>query len=280
MTVLIEASQTLEIERSEEPSTSRLRIHGTARPQSSRQRLGWGAAPTTDTSKLVKVSIPVAEIYAAPAMTQSLADDSFIDLGAWLTESVNIAFASKEGTAFVSGDGVLKPRGFLTYDLDNADDFTRTWGKLQYVATGATSPSAVQLADAIVALSVKLRAPYRASATWLMNRDTMRIVRQLKDTSFGLLLWSTDGRIVDGIPDRLLGFPVAVCEDMPSAGASALPIEFGDFQQGYQIVDRLGVRILRDPFTARPFIIMYCTKRVGGDVTDGNAIKLLRYSTN
>jgi HK97 family phage major capsid protein len=127
---------------------------------------GWvgeqQSRPTTDTSKLVEVRIPVNEVYAAPAMTQSLIDDVFIDLGAWVTESVNIAFASKEGSAFVVGDGVLKPRGFLTYALDSADDFTRTWGKLQYVATGATSPTAVQLAEAILALSVKLdTAPVR-----------------------------------------------------------------------------------------------------------------------
>jgi HK97 family phage major capsid protein len=245
---------------------------------------GWvgeqQSRPTTDASKLVKIIIPACEVYAAPAATQSVLDDSFIDLGAWLTGSVEIAFAAKEGTAFVSGDGVLKPRGFLTYGLDSADDFTRDFTKLQYIPTGSTTPTATQLADAILSMSCKLRAPYRANAVWLMNRATMTTVRQLKDTSFGLLLWSTDGRIVDGIPDRLLGFPVAICEDMPSTGANALPIAFGDFRQGYTIVDRIGIRVLRDPYTSRPYVIFYCTRRVGGAVTDTSSIKILKYSNS
>jgi HK97 family phage major capsid protein len=113
----------------------------------------------------------------------------------------------------------------------------------------------------------------------MMNRNVMTTVRQLKDTSFGLLLWSTDGRLVDGIPDRLLGFPVAINDDMPDAGANAYPIALADWSQAYTVVDRLGTRVLRDPYSAKPLITFYCIKRTGGAVVDTNAIKLVKYST-
>lgn len=244
---------------------------------------GWVAEtqsrPATDASDLVKRSYPVMEVYAMPAVSQSLIDDSAVDLGAYIVGAINTAFALKEGDAFINGDGVGKPRGLLTYSLDTADDSTRDFAKVQVVTTGSTTPSATQIADAVIELSMKLATPYRQNASWLMSRDTARIIRQLKDSTAGLLLWSNDGRLVTGEPDRLLGFPVYLDESMPAASANNLPVAFGDFRQGYLIADRIGIRIQRDPFTSRPYILFYAVKRVGAGILDSRAIKVLKYAS-
>jgi HK97 family phage major capsid protein len=173
--------------------------------------------------------------------------------------NVGIAFAQKEALAFVSGDGIAgKPRGILTVPMETGDDFARsTFFSLQYIGTGSGSPSNVQIADALVATSQKLRAPYRQNAAWLMNRAFSTVVRQLKDNN-NLYLWSEDfGRIAAGQPAMLCGFPVYFDENMPNVGANATPAVLVDLKQAYQIVDRPGIGVLRDPYTARPYVGFY-----------------------
>jgi len=238
------------------------------------------ARPVTANPNLVEVEIVAREIYAQPQATQALLDDAFTDIAAWLGTSVSTSFAIAEGKAFVSGDGINKPMGFLSYPIDSADDFARTnWASLGYVPTGATSPTDKQLANAIIAASLRLRAPYRSNSSWMMNRDVARVVRQLRDLQ-DRPLWSTDGRVVDGAPDRLLGWPVVYSEDMPAIAANSCSIAVGDFRQGYTIVDRVGVRVLRDPYSAKPYVSFYTTKRVGGSMIDFNALKLIRWSVS
>lgn len=229
----------------------------------------------TDSSKLFERNVPLCEVCAMPGTTQGLLDNAFFDVGAWLTSSGAMSFALKEGAAFASGSGVNQPRGFLSYPVDTGADFVRPYASIQCVQTGSATPTSTQLADALIALSMVLRVPYRPNACWLMSRDSLRQVRQLRDSN-GLLLWSDNGRLVDGAPGFLLGFPIKLSEDMPSISANSLSIALADWRQAYVIVDKLGIRILRDPFTAKPLVLFYMTKRVGGDVRDFRAIKLLK----
>jgi HK97 family phage major capsid protein len=238
------------------------------------------ARPETQGPKLAKLRIPLGELYACPFATSTRLDDSAFDIAGWLGESVAISFAIKEGNAFVSGDGIKdKPRGFLTYATDATADFVRDYGKLQYIAAGSATPSSSQLADALLAMSMVLRSIYRPNARWLMSRDTARVIRQLKDSN-GLLLWASDGRFVEGVQNLLLGFPVEYCEDLPAIAANAYPVALADWKAGYTIVDRPGIKVLRDPFTSKPYVAFYTTKRVGGSVKDFNAIKLLKIAAS
>lgn len=237
-----------------------------------------GARPETSTPKLVKLRIPVGELYAGPRTTTRMLDDAFTDVGTWLTNAISDKFARTEATSFITGNGADdRPRGILDYPKDSKDDFKRKWGDLQFVANGhATDLSA----DALISLMMKLRTPYRANASWLMSRDTARIVRTLKDTN-GRHLWAQEGgNIVEGVPERLLGFPVRYSEDMPAVAANEFPIAFGDFRQGYTIVDRHGIRQKRDELTQKPFVVFDAYKRVGGGVMDFNAIKFLKMAAN
>ncbi|HZR61334.1 MAG TPA: phage major capsid protein [Xanthobacteraceae bacterium] len=249
--------------------------------------------PQTAGSKFFKGRIPVMEMAAQPPVTQSLLDDSFVDIGAYLTNRIGQAFALKEAAAFSAGTGVMQPRGFLSYPMTTDDDFNsdgsrnRAWGTLQYYAVGASDPSDAQLADGIVNLAAQLRSPYRGNARWLLSRQMYARLRTTKDST-GKYLLSTDGRIADGQPELLVGFPIGggtvgtmFDEGMPSTtGANALIAALGDWKQGYCIVDRVGIRILRDPFTAKPFVLFYTTKRVGGGVQNFDAIKLLKCSAS
>ena len=242
---------------------------------------GWvgetGSRSETDSPQLKKVSIPVHEIYAAPRATQKMLDDAAFDIGMWLEGKIGDRFGRIEASAFASGDGVGKPRGFLTYDTANTDDFTRAWGQFQHIAAGATSPTDKQLADALVRLSLKLRAPYRADATWVMSRETAVRIRQIKDAN-DHYMWAPG--LQDGQPDRLLGFPVVFVEGMPALSSGNLPIALASWPQAYQIVDRHGVRFVRDNLTAKPYTIFYSYKRVGGGAVDFNALKFLKISAS
>jgi HK97 family phage major capsid protein len=165
---------------------------------------------------------PVAEIYSMPVATQSLLSDSSIDIESWLTDSVGVAMATKEATAFISGDGALKPRGFTTHGTSADADFTRTRGVPQHIAAGATSPSDAQLVTALVSMTETLRPPYRPNAAWLLSRTIAARIRGLKDDS-GRLIWSVDRNLVDGRPPLLLGYPVFEDDLMPVASANELP---------------------------------------------------------
>lgn len=229
---------------------------------------GWttesGAISDTDTPTFAKKSIPVFELYAQPKATQKLIDDSAIDIEAWLAEKISAIFSKKENTAFVSGDGVGKPRGILTYAAGTS------WGQIEQIASGS---SGVATADKIIKLYYSLKEDYAVNASFLMNRSMIESVRQLKDTT-NQYLWNPG--LAFGAPDTLMGVPVNQAADMPIPAANSLSIAVGDFKAAYQIVDRAGVRVLRDPFTEKPFVKFYSTKRVGGDVINFEAIKLMK----
>ncbi len=227
---------------------------------------GWvaeaEARPETDAPDLAKVVIPVHEIYAEPRATQKLVDDASIDLEAWLAGKVAEKFTRMEATAFINGSGVGQPRGILTYAAGTS------WGQIEQVNSGSSGAVA---ADGLIDLQHSLKEAHGGGAVWLVNRLTLRDIRKLKDTN-NQYLWEP-GLKIDG-QDTLLGRPILTATDMPVAAANSLSVAYGDFAAGYQIVDRIGVRVLRDPFTAKPFVKFYTTKRVGGDVVNFDAIKL------
>ncbi len=239
---------------------------------------GWAsetaAATETATPQIERVSIPLHELSALPKASQRLLDDSAFDVEGWLAERIADKFSRAEGGAFIVGDGVDKPRGFLDYAA--VDNSAWTWGSLGYVPTGAAGDfSSTEPADAIVDLVYALGARYRANATFVMNSKTAGAVRKMKDAD-GRFLWS-DG-LAAGEPARLMGYPVLISEDMPDIADDATAIAFGDFGAGYTIAERPDLRILRDPFSAKPHVLFYATKRVGGDVSDFSAIKLLKFA--
>ncbi|KIT17287.1 phage major capsid protein [Jannaschia aquimarina] len=239
---------------------------------------GWasetGTIAETDTSQFDRISIPLHELSALPKASQRLLDDAAFDVETWLAERIADKFARAEAKAFVNGDGADKPRGFLTYPA--VAESSWGWGNLGYVATGAPDDfDANDPADAIVDLVYSLGARYRANASFVMNSKTAGAVRKMKDAD-GRFLWSDS--LAAGQPAQLMGYPVLISEDMPDIGADALAIAFGDFGAGYTIAERPDLRVLRDPFSAKPHVLFYATKRVGGDVTDFAAIKLLKFA--
>jgi HK97 family phage major capsid protein len=239
---------------------------------------GWaaesGPVVETDTPAIERINIQLHELNALPKASQRLLDDSAFDIEGWLAERIGDKFSRAEGAAFILGDGIEKPKGFLNHPLVPNDNWI--WGSLGYVPSGADGEfSAASPADAIVDLIYSLGSRYRANGTFVMNSKTTGKVRKLKDTD-GRFLWS-DG-LTEGEPARLMGYKVLVAEDMPDIATDAPAIAFGDFQAGYTIAERPDLRILRDPFSAKPHVLFYATKRVGGDVTDYSAIKVLKFS--
>jgi len=236
--------------------------------------------PETSANQYRLLTFPTHEIYANPALTQKLLDDSSLDLANFLTTQLARDFDQKEAAAFVSGDGINKPRGFLSYDqVANAN---WVWGKHGYIASGvaaALSDSTHNGGDALIEVVYGLRAPYRSNASWLMNSKTAGVVRKLK-TSDDLKQYLWINSMVAGQPATLLGYPVAIDENMPDIGAGEFPIAFGDFKRGYLIVDRIGMRVLRDAYTNKPYIHFYTTKRIGAGCLDFEAIKLLKIAAS
>jgi len=230
---------------------------------------GWTAEAvdiTSDTATptLAKRNIPTNELYAQPKATQKLVDDAAIDVESWLSNKIADIFGRTQNTAFVAGTGVGQPRGILSYASGTS------WGQIQQVGSGT---SAQVTADSLITLFYSLKDAYMRRASFLMNRSVVQQVRLLKATT-NQYLWQPS--LTVGAPDTLLGVPVYMAADMPVAAASSLSVAVGDFQSGYQIVDRQGIRILRDPFTEKPFVKFYATTRVGGDVINFDAIKLLK----
>lgn len=227
---------------------------------------GWtteaASISDTDTPQFAKKTIPVHELYAQPKATQKLIDDAAIDIEGWLAAKIADSFSAKENTAFISGDGVGKPRGILTYTSGTS------WGQIQQVSSGS---SGAVTANGIIALYYALKESYAIRATFMMNRATIEDVRQLKDNN-NQYLWQPG--LSAGAPDTLLGVPVIQAADMPVPTSGSLSIACADFKAAYQIVDRAGIRVLRDPFTDKPFVKFYTTKRVGGDVVNFEAIKV------
>jgi HK97 family phage major capsid protein len=240
--------------------------------------VGWigetGARPQTNSPTIDALNFPAMELYAQPAATPTLLEDSAVNIDEWLAAEVEQAFAVQEGAAFVAGDGNNKPKGFLAYETIDNDDWE--WGKLGTLITGvdgafpASNPS-----DVLVDLIYSLKAGYRQNAHFVMNRKTQGAVRKFKDDG-GNYLWQPPSGL--GARATLMSFPVVEAEDMPDMAADSLSVAFGDFGRGYLVVDRQGVRVLRDPYSAKPYVLFYTTKRVGGGVQDFDAIKLLQFS--
>jgi HK97 family phage major capsid protein len=239
---------------------------------------GWvaetAARPETDTPTLAELSFPTMELYAMPAATSALLDDSAVDINEWIAEEVRDAFAEQEGTAFVTGNGTAKPKGFLDYTkVANA---SWSWGNIGFITTGVAGAfPASNAGDKLIDLVYAVKSGYRANGTFVFNRATQAVIRKMKDGD-GNYLWQPAAKAGDA--SSLMGYPVAESEDMPNIAADSYSVAFGDFRRGYLIVDRVGIRILRDPYSSKPYVLFYTTKRVGGGVQDFDAIKLLRFA--
>jgi HK97 family phage major capsid protein len=238
---------------------------------------GWvgetAARPQTASPVLDELSFPAMELYAMPAATATLLEDAAVNLDEWLASEIDQVFAEQEGAAFVSGDGVNKPKGFLSYTT--VSNSAWAWGQIGYIATGAAGAfPASHPSDVLIDLIYAVKAGYRQNGLFVMNRKTQSAVRKFKAAD-GHYLWQPPAQA--GGRATLMSFPLAEAEDMPEIGADSFSVAFGDFNRGYLIVDRQGVRVLRDPYSAKPYVLFYTTKRVGGGVQDFDAIKLLKF---
>lgn len=253
---------------------------------------GWvkekASRSETATPRLGMQSIETHEQYAEPQITQTLLDDAAVNVEAWLAGKIADILGRTENTSFVTGNGQNKPRGFLDYAASSvtADDATRNWGVLQYVPSGAsagfpkvTDGALADNPDSLITLISKLKPAYRANARWFMARSSEASVRKLKDAEGRYLVGFGD--LKDGTYGfTLLGHPIHTMEDMPAFNSDTYSIAFGDMRAAYMIVDRIGIRILRDPYTNKPFVKFYTTKRVGGDVVNFDALKLLKMASS
>ena len=243
---------------------------------------GWAAEnaarPETATPVFNEIVPPMGDLYANPSASQAMLDDAQFDVEAWLASEIATEFAKAEGSAFVNGNGANKPKGFLTFPTAVTTDATRAFGTLQYVASGAaTDFIATNPQDRLVDLVQSLRAPYRQGAVWVMNATTLAKIRKFKTTD-GAFIWQPGLSV--GNAATLLGYPVIESEDMPDIAANTLSIAFGNFQAGYLIAERSETNILRDPFTNKPFVNFYATKRIGGTVSNSEAIKLMKFAVS
>ncbi len=241
---------------------------------------GWVAEtatrPETNSPTLAELTFPTMELYAMPSATQALLDDSVVNIDEWLAEEIQVAFAQQEGTAFVAGDGNNKPKGFLDYT--KIANGSWAWDKIGYIATGNDGAFDEETpSDDLIDLVYALKSEYRANAHWVMNRATQAAIRKFKDAD-GNYIWAPPERA--DLSPTLMNYPIAESEDMPNVGSDSYSIAFGDFGRGYLVVDRAGIRVLRDPYSAKPYVLFYTTKRVGGGVQDFDAIKLLKFGTS
>lgn len=242
---------------------------------------GWvgetGARSETNTPSLAERSAFMGEVYANPRATQQSLDDIFFNVEQWVAQSVATEFARAEGAAFLTGDGSNKPRGFLNYSTAATADASRADATLEHIATGVSADfAASNKGDVLINTVYKLKAGHRAGAVWMVNKALLGELRGFKETS-GQYLWQPG--LAAGQPSTLLGYPVVEAEDMPAKAANSLSIAFGNFRAGYCIVDRVGIRTLRDPYSAKPYVSFYTTKRVGGMLLDSEAIKVIKFST-
>jgi HK97 family phage major capsid protein len=240
---------------------------------------GWaaetGARGETATPVFHEIAPPMGELYANPAASQAMLDDAGFDVEAWLATEIAAEFAKAEGSAFVNGNGAGRPRGFLNVPTAATGDATRPFGTVQHVASGAAGDFTANPQERLIDLVHALRAPYRQGASWVMNAATLARIRKLK-TADGAFLWQPG--LAAGQPDTLLGYRVVEAEDMPDIAANSLSIAFGDFRRGYLIAERGETQILRDPYSNKPFVHFYATKRVGGTVSNSEAIKLMKFA--
>ena len=241
---------------------------------------GWAAENAvraeTATPNFAEIVPAFGDLFANPAATQAMLDDAAFDVEAWLANEIATEFARAEGAAFVNGDGVNKPKGFLTAPQASTADGARPFGTLQYLATGVSGDFPTdEPEDRLIDLVQSLRSPYRQGAVFVMNSFTLAIIRKMK-TADGAFLWAPG--LTAGQPDTLLGYPVVEAEDMPDIAPGSTSIAFGNFKAGYLIAERDETAILRDPFTAKPYVHFYATRRIGGTVANSEAIKLMKFS--
>lgn len=236
---------------------------------------GWvgetAARPQTDTPTFGSQTFTPGEIYANPAATQQMLDDAEINLEQWLGNEVETEFSYQEGLAFIAGDGTNKPAGFLTFATGGTHAATNPLGSIE-VLTSQVAGGGVD-SDELLTLIYMLPSAFTQNAGWVMNRSVQGEVRKLKDGQ-GNYLWQPSYQA--GQPAMVAGYPVTEMPGMPDIALNAMPIAFGDFRRGYLIVDRTGVRVLRDPYTNKPYVHFYVTKRVGGGVQNPETIKLLK----
>lgn len=240
---------------------------------------GWvseaALRPETNTPDFAEIAPPFGELYANPAASQAMLDDAAFDVESWLAGEIATEFPRAEGAAFVGGTGVNQPRGFLAAPTSADEDGVRPFGTLQFLATGVSGGfPASDPQDVLIDLVQALRSPYWQGAAFVMNSATAAQIRKFK-TQDGAFVWQPS--MSAGQPDSLLGYPVVEAEDMPDIAADSLAIAFGNFKSGYLIAERTETQILRDPFTNKPFVHFYATKRVGGQVMNSEAIKLLKF---
>ena len=242
---------------------------------------GWAAEtdarPGTASPTFNEIVPPMGDLYANPSASQAMLDDAAFDVEQWLASEIAVEFARAEGSAFVNGSGTSRPRGFLQTPTAATGDAGRAFGTLQYLASGAAGDFGANPQDRLIDLVQALRAPYRQGASWVMNAATVARLRKFK-TADGQFLWQPS--MLAGQPATLLGYPVVEAEDMPDVAANSLSIAFGNFAQGYIVTERAETQILRDPYSNKPFVTFYATKRVGGCVSNSEAIKLMKFAAS
>jgi HK97 family phage major capsid protein len=242
---------------------------------------GWvselGTRSDSGTPQVGKWEIEAHEMYAMPKISQRLIDDSATDVEGWLAGKVADKFARVEGAAFCTGTGVGQPRGLFAYTTAATGDDSRAWGQFEHVVTGASADFHTTKADPLQDLIGAFKPQYLQNASWLMRREVRTKIRKMKEATSDRYLWEPS--LQAGQPDRLLGYEVNVDQYLPALASGSLSLALGDFKQGYQIVDRIGIRTLRDPFTAKPYVVFYTTKRTGGGAMNYEAVKFLKFST-
>ena len=235
---------------------------------------GWvgetASRPATATPQFTALGFGLGQLYANAAASQDLLDDAEIDLENWLTDEIETEFSRQEGIAFAVGDGVNKPNGFLNYAQGGGAAERHPWGAIEVLSSGgATSIATDKVIDAVY----KLPAIYTPNAKFFMNRSSLGSIRKLKDGQ-GNYIWQPT--FVAGQPSTLIGYPVVDLPDMQNVAADALALAFGDMRETYLVIDRIGVRILRDPYTNKPYVCFYVTKRVGGGVKNPDSMKIIK----
>lgn len=237
-----------------------------------------GTRAETTTPQTGKYRIEAEEMYAYPKTTRKLLDDAVVDVAAWLEGKAAQRFARGEGAAFITGNGTAKPRGFASYTTAATADGSRAWGQLEHINTTANGAfAASNPADHLIDLVEALKDGYRDGARWVTRRSVISLVRKFKEATTNAYLWQPG--LSQGQPPTLLGFPVTKAEDMPALGTGSLSMAFGNFAEGYQIVDRLGMRVIRDEITAPGFVKFHVFRRVGGAVVNFEAIKFIRFGS-
>jgi HK97 family phage major capsid protein len=242
---------------------------------------GWvselGTRSDSDTPQLGKWRIEAHEMYAMPKASQKILDDAALDVEGWLAGKVADKFARVEGTAFWTGTGVGQPKGLASYTTAATADSSRTWGEFEHVVSGASGDFHTTQFDPVHTLIGAMKDQYLANAQFVMRRAVRTSARKQKESTTNRYLWEPGLQV--GAPERFMGYPVRVDEYMPALAANSLSLAFGDFRQAYLIVDRMGMRTLRDPFTAKPYVVFYTTKRTGGGAQNTEAVKFLKFGT-